>query len=177
LERIEQGKRTQKGKTVPQTQGTIDSSEITKKEEVGKGHFSKVYRGVWKGTMVAIKELNTEEEKQALDELEVMRYEQNGLFFSFFFFFIGISMRCLKNLKRKIPPHRNIVQVLGTSYMHNKLCIVMEFIKAGNLEDLLKAGTLNISDSATLLKILLDISTGMEWLHQNNIIHRDLASR
>lgn len=50
-----------------------------------------------------------------------------------------------------------------------------EFMSRGSLYDFLhkQKGVFNL---ASLLKVAIDISKGMNYLHQNNIIHRDLKT-
>ena len=45
------------GKTVRLEAWTISAYEIVRGDEIGDGGFSRVYRGLWQGSEVAIKEL------------------------------------------------------------------------------------------------------------------------
>jgi len=51
-----------------------------------------------------------------------------------------------------------------------KMCIVMEYCKYGTLTDLLRASPL---PPQFKLKCALDASRGMQFLHENKIMHRD----
>ncbi|BAT03417.1 Os08g0103000, partial [Oryza sativa Japonica Group] len=50
-----------------------------------------------------------------------------------------------------------------------------EYMPGGNLYDFLHKQN-NVLDLLTILRIAISISKGMNYLHQNNIIHRDLKT-
>jgi serine/threonine protein kinase len=52
---------------------------------------------------------------------------------------------------------------------------VSEYMPGGNLYDFLHKQN-NFLELLTILKIAISISKGMDYLHQNNIIHRDLKT-
>lgn len=51
----------------------------------------------------------------------------------------------------------------------------VEFMSGGNLYDFLHKQK-NVLELPKLLKFALDVCRGMEYLHQNSIIHRDLKT-
>ena len=68
----------------------------------------------------------------------------------------------------KIPPHRNIVSLLGIC--QEPFCILTEFLDGGCLFDYLrKPIELKLS---TLMKFVRDICEGLNHLHNHNIVHR-----
>ncbi|KAG5547591.1 hypothetical protein RHGRI_013330 [Rhododendron griersonianum] len=71
--------------------------------------------------------------------------------------------------------HRNVVQFIGACTQSPSLCIVTEFMSGGSVYDYLhkRKGTFKLP---SLLRVAIDISKGMDYLHQNNIIHRDLKA-
>ncbi|KAL8233283.1 hypothetical protein R6Q57_003061 [Mikania cordata] len=77
-------------------------------------------------------------------------------------------------IMRKIR-HKNIVQFIGASTRPPNLCIVTEYMAGGSLYDFLH-NQRDHFDVPTILKIAIHISKGMNYLHENNIIHRDLKS-
>lgn len=50
-----------------------------------------------------------------------------------------------------------------------------EFMSRGSLYDFLHKQK-GVFKLASLLKVAIDVSNGMNYLHQNNIIHRDLKT-
>ena len=74
--------------------------------------------------------------------------------------------------------HPNLIIFMGTMIENNNLCIITEYCKGGTLYDLLyKKKHIDIPWNLRL-RILIDISKGMNFLHTNNpqIIHYDLKS-
>ncbi|KZV33176.1 putative serine/threonine-protein kinase drkC, partial [Dorcoceras hygrometricum] len=71
--------------------------------------------------------------------------------------------------------HKNVVQFIGACTRPPLLCIVTEFMSGGSVYDFLhkQKGVLKLP---ALLKIAIDVSKGMSYLHHNNIIHRDLKA-
>ncbi|XP_059280982.1 serine/threonine-protein kinase STY17-like isoform X3 [Lycium ferocissimum] len=77
-------------------------------------------------------------------------------------------------IMRKIR-HKNVVQFIGACTRAPNLCIVTEYMSRGSIYDFLhkQKGAFKLP---TLLKVAADVSKGMNYLHQNNIIHRDLKT-
>ncbi|RXH73364.1 hypothetical protein DVH24_013048 [Malus domestica] len=71
--------------------------------------------------------------------------------------------------------HKNVVQFIGACTKPPKLCIITEFLSGGSMYDFLhkQRGVLSL---LSLLRVAIDVSRGMNYLHQNNIIHRDLKA-
>lgn len=69
--------------------------------------------------------------------------------------------------------HRCIVQFIGASKVPGKLAILTEFVSGGNLQELLNTKQL---DMTLKLKIALDVAEALQFLHANNILHRDIKA-
>jgi len=69
--------------------------------------------------------------------------------------------------------------VLAVWFLHGSFIVNLsfpaEYMPGGNLYDFLHKHN-NVLELSQLLKFSIDISKGMEYLHQNNIIHRDLKT-
>ncbi|XP_074275711.1 serine/threonine-protein kinase STY46-like [Silene latifolia] len=130
----------------------IDARLLKFEKKVASGSYGDLYKGSYCSQDVAIKVLKTERintdlQKEFGQEVYIMR---------------------------KIR-HKNVVQFIGACTKPPSLCIVTEFMSGGSVYDYLHKhkGTFKLP---SLLKVAIDISKGMNFLHQNNIIHRDLKA-
>eukprot|EP01090_Pellita_catalonica_P021614 TRINITY_DN8142_c0_g1_i1.p1 TRINITY_DN8142_c0_g1~~TRINITY_DN8142_c0_g1_i1.p1 ORF type:complete len:594 (-),score=90.61 TRINITY_DN8142_c0_g1_i1:176-1879(-) len=128
----------------------IDESKIQKGKELGKGSFGTVYKGMFLGCQVAIKELHSADEdilKEFMSEVSIM----------------------------KDIMHPNVVLWMGISYNPpTNLSIIMEFAHGGCLLTLLKSER-KIS-WLDRIKMGQDIAKALAYLHDRHIWHRDLKA-
>ncbi|PIA35552.1 hypothetical protein AQUCO_03500126v1 [Aquilegia coerulea] len=130
----------------------IDVRMLKFEKKVASGSYGDLYKGTYCSQDVAIKilkqeRINADMQQEFAQEVYIMR---------------------------KIR-HKNVVQFIGACTRPPSLCIVTEFMLGGSLYDFLhkQKGTFKLP---TLLKVAIDVSKGMNYLHQNNIIHRDLKA-
>uniref|UniRef100_A0A0E0LQB9 Protein kinase domain-containing protein n=1 Tax=Oryza punctata TaxID=4537 RepID=A0A0E0LQB9_ORYPU len=71
--------------------------------------------------------------------------------------------------------HENVLQFYGACTRPQKYCIVTEYMPGGNLYDFLHKQN-NVLNLVMILRIAISVSKGMDYLHRNNIIHRDLKT-
>lgn len=123
-------------------------------EEVGKGSYGVVYRGLWNGSDVAIKVFfgSDYDEDILLDhrkEIDIM-----------------------KRLR-----HPNVLLFMGACYSHERLAIVTEYLPRGSLFKTLHKNAQSL-DIRRRLRMAIDVARGMNYLHRRNppIVHRDLKS-
>ncbi|XP_078161122.1 serine/threonine-protein kinase STY46-like [Carex rostrata] len=121
-------------------------------KKVASGTYGDLYRGVYFGQDVAIKVIKDDR----LNDNMVREFGHE----------VGIL--------RKVR-HKNVVQFIGACTKLPNLCIVTEFMSGGSLYDHLHKHKAVIN-LPTLIRIALDIAKGMDYLHQHNIIHRDLKT-
>nr|VDC99046.1 unnamed protein product [Brassica oleracea] len=130
----------------------IDMKQLKIEKKVACGSYGELYKGTYCSQEVAIKILkpervNTEMLREFSQEVYIMRKVR----------------------------HKNVVQFIGACTRSPNLCIVTEFMARGSIYDFLhkQKGVFKLQ---SLLKVALDVSKGMNYLHRNNIIHRDLKT-
>ncbi|CAH2076587.1 unnamed protein product [Thlaspi arvense] len=130
----------------------IDMKQLKIEKKVACGSYGELYRGTYCSQEVAIKILKPERVNA-----EMLREFSQEVY-----------------IMRKVR-HKNVVQFIGACTRSPNLCIVTEFMTRGSIYDFLhkQKGVFKLQ---SLLKVALDVSKGMNYLHQNNIIHRDLKT-
>ena len=132
----------------------IPFSELTYDRKLSEGGYGIVYRGRWKHTVVAIKEIKREIIEQ--DKLEEFKNECAVM---------------------EVIRHPNIVLFLGACTKSPNLCIVLEYCARGSLWSLLHDMQIRMTWDYRK-KFALDIAKGVYYLHTSKqpILHRDLKS-
>jgi len=130
----------------------IDPRLLKFGKQVASGTYGDLYKGTYGNQEVAIKilkadQINSDTRKEFAQEVFILRKVR----------------------------HKNVVQFIGACTKSPSLCIVTEFMSGGSVYDYLhkRKGSFKLP---SLLRVAIDISKGMDYLHQNNIIHRDLKA-
>ncbi|CAI0407910.1 unnamed protein product [Linum tenue] len=144
----------------------IDLKQLKFDNMVASGAYGDLYKGTYCSQEVAIKVLkaervNTDMQKEFAQEVYIMRSAI-------------VSSSPVLWACRKVR-HKNVVQFIGACTKPPSLCIVTEFMSGGSVYDYLHKHK-GVFKLPSLLKVAIDISKGMNYLHQNNIIHRDLKA-
>lgn len=120
-------------------------------DQIGKGAVGQVFRGLdlENGTMVAVKQiikshLKNEQMKAILGEIEL-----------------------LKRLN-----HENIVKYIDFIQTEHHLNIMLEFVEVGSFDKIIR--TMGPIQEELLAYYVKQILTGLEYLHSQGIVHRDI---
>ncbi|XP_042206572.1 serine/threonine-protein kinase Pak-like [Homarus americanus] len=73
----------------------------------------------------------------------------------------------------KRSSHYNIVNYINSYLIHNELWVIMEYLQGGSLTDVVTETCLEEGHVAALCREVLQ---ALEFLHERNIIHRDIKS-
>jgi len=134
---------------------SIDYRELEIGQELGRGAFGVVYKAQWRNGDCVVKQLDidrTDQDavKQFLKEAETLK---------------GLRM------------HPNVCSLLGVcTDPRYPVCIVMEYLPGGSLHDYLAKGKLRV-DAKVAVQLYRDIASGMAHIHQEGLLHCDLACR
>lgn len=156
----------------------IDHSELEISSLVGMGNFSQVRRGIWNNHLIAIKlikgrtsdattaAVNHGNANNGARAIVHNHHQKNK-----------DKQRTIKDFKSEVEllsqlKHPNLVTFLG--YCLEPNAIVMEYLPQ-NLHDYLIENRSKL-ESQQMIDFAYDIARGMEYLHRNSIIHRDLKS-
>ncbi|ELP89452.1 protein serine/threonine kinase, putative [Entamoeba invadens IP1] len=154
IDDLASGKRTtEKVRIEVQTEVTthIDPCELIKEKRIGSGSFGIVFLGYYRGNKVAIKYARniTDDSKQFSEfESEVAMLDK---------------FRC-----------EFIIHFYGAVFIKSQICIVTEFAEFGSLEDVIIRKNSSELSNYFKLKIMIDALRGIEYLHLNGILHRDI---
>ena len=67
-----------------------------------------------------------------------------------------------------------LIHFYGACFIPSKVCMVTEFAQFGSLQDLMNKTLNNKPREHMRIKLTCDASKGIEYLHDNGIIHRDI---
>ncbi|KAK2412885.1 serine/threonine/tyrosine-protein kinase HT1 [Trifolium repens] len=140
-----------------QEEWTADLSQLFIGNKFASGAHSRIYRGIYKQRAVAVKMVripNQNEERRTLLE---QQFKSEVALLSRLF-------------------HPNIVQFIAACKKPPVYCIITEYMSQGTLRMYLNKKEPYSLSIETVLRLALDISRGMEYLHSQGVIHRDLKS-
>jgi serine/threonine protein kinase len=132
----------------------IDPDAIALGEAAGKGMFGAVFLGLFRGTLVAVKQLY--QSNDAAQEYTTIEDEAVTL----------VNLR-----------HPNVVLFMGFVHEPDKLWIVTEYCSRGSIRDLLDKPDFHLTQSR-ILKLALGAARGLAYLHGQDppVLHLDLKT-
>jgi serine/threonine protein kinase len=129
----------------------VDIDRLEFGAEIGRGQFSCVYEGVYRGERVAVK-------KQRLETQMIDKYLRQEL-------------SILKNVE-----HPNLLRYLGANVKGDDLYVVTEYHQGGDLRHLLQLSEVEMGWDV-VVEMLLQVSKAIEHLHGLELIHRDIKTQ
>eukprot|EP00020_Sapocribrum_chincoteaguense_P000044 CAMPEP_0170747056 /NCGR_PEP_ID=MMETSP0437-20130122/9124_1 /TAXON_ID=0 /ORGANISM="Sexangularia sp." /LENGTH=334 /DNA_ID=CAMNT_0011085819 /DNA_START=157 /DNA_END=1158 /DNA_ORIENTATION=+ len=122
-------------------------------EQIGHGSFGYVHRGTFRNMAVAVKVVRADAgehaKRQLIDEASAMQ---------------------------DLRPHENVVTLFGI--VAEPLSLVLAFASEGSLEDVVYGGTAAKELTGDeQRRIILGVAKGLDHLHQEGVVHRDIAAR
>ncbi|THH33692.1 hypothetical protein EUX98_g616 [Antrodiella citrinella] len=127
------------------------ASQYTLLDKLGTGSFGVVYKAIHNDTkqIVAIKQIDLEDTDDDISEIQ----------------------QEIANLAQCDSEY--VTRYYGSFVVNYKLWIVMEYLSGGSCLDLLKAGIFSEAHIAVICRELLN---GLDYLHSENTIHRDIKA-
>ncbi|KAF5730087.1 serine/threonine-protein kinase HT1-like [Tripterygium wilfordii] len=136
---------------------SADMSQLLIGNKFASGRHSRIYRGIYKHRDVAIKLISQPEEDEDLAAM------LDGQFTS--------EVALLFRLQ-----HPNIITFIAACKKPPVFCIITEYLAGGSLRKYLHHQEPNSVPLNLVLKLALDIARGMQYLHSQGVLHRDLKS-
>lgn len=131
-------------------QNTVEwNGYLVERKWIGKGSYAKVYKGFNKQTNqpVAIKKISFKDLPENVKSRTM------------------VEVQILETLN-----HPNIIKLYGHKFDNDYLFLITEYCNGGELTKWIK----NNNNPDETLQVIKQIMEGMNYLHQNNIIHRDI---
>ncbi|KAJ7956251.1 Serine/threonine protein kinase [Quillaja saponaria] len=136
---------------------SADMSQLFIGGKFASGRHSRIYRGIYKQRDVAIKMISQPEEDANLAAMLEKQFSSE----------VAILFRL---------QHPNIITFVAACKKPPVFCIMTEYLAGGSLRKYLHQQEPHSVPLDLVLKLALDISRGMQFLHSQGILHRDLKS-
>eukprot|EP00250_Pteridium_aquilinum_P013616 c21459_g1_i2 orf=859-2046(+) len=134
-----------------------DLSELFLGQKFASGSHSRLYHGFYKQQAVAVKLIMPPSEDEALSSRLDHQFSH--------------EVALLSRLH-----HRNIVEFVSACKKPPVFCVIMEYLPGGSLKTFLHKTEPHSLSLEMVTSIALDTARGMEYLHSQGVIHRDLKS-
>jgi len=145
---------------------------------IGNGQFGVVYKATWNGNVVVVKQLNSETEPVTVNaDVALSKQHQQEVAAKSEARRKEMTAEVL--LASSLPPHSNLVEIFG--YVKSPFAVVMSYMHGDSVQKFVYRALRQPSDRIPsiieLLIILRKAANGLKFLHQHNLVHRDIACR
>lgn len=136
---------------------TIDRSQLLIGHRFASGAYSRLFHGIYKEQPVAVKFIRQPDDGE--DAELAARLEKQ----------FTAEVTILARLH-----HRNVIKLVGACNCPPVFCVITEFLSGGSLRAFLRKLECKKLPLEKIISIALDIAHGMEYIHSQGVIHRDV---
>ncbi|RLN00041.1 serine/threonine-protein kinase HT1-like [Panicum miliaceum] len=136
---------------------TVDRSQLLIGHRFASGAYSRLFHGIYKEQPVAVKFIRQPDDGED-DELSARLEKQ-----------FTAEVTILARLQ-----HRNVIKLVGACNCPPVFCVITEFLSGGSLRAFLRKLERKTLPMEKVISIALDIARGLEYIHLQGIVHRDV---
>ncbi|PKA56730.1 Serine/threonine-protein kinase HT1 [Apostasia shenzhenica] len=136
---------------------SADMSQLLIGSKFALGRHSRIYHGIYKQREVAVKLISQPEEDAALAAALELQFTSE----------VSLLLRLR---------HPNIIKFVAACKKPPVFCIITEYMAGGSLRKFLHKQPPHSLPLEVVLRLAIDIARGMDYLHSQGILHRDLKS-
>ncbi|KAJ4830657.1 Serine/threonine-protein kinase ht1 [Turnera subulata] len=154
-----------------QEEWTADLSQLFIGNKFASGAHSRIYRGIYKQRAVAVKMVRVPAQKEETRSVLEQQFKSEVAFLSRL-----VHPNILQAGKYWAAFVLSFLQFIAACKKPPVYCIITEYMSQGTLRMYLNKKEPYSLSIETILRLALDISRGMEYLHSQGVIHKDLKS-
>ncbi|KAK3135061.1 hypothetical protein QOZ80_5BG0414110 [Eleusine coracana subsp. coracana] len=136
---------------------TVDRSQLLIGHRFASGAYSRLFHGIYKEEPVAVKFIRQPDDGED-DELSARLEKQ-----------FTSEVTILARLQ-----HRNVIKLVGACNCPPVFCVITEFLSGGSLRAFLRKQERTTLPLEKVISIALDIARGLEYIHLQGVVHRDV---
>ncbi|CAM0954545.1 unnamed protein product [Alopecurus aequalis] len=136
---------------------TVDRSQLLIGHKFAAGAYSRLFHGIYKEQPVAVKFIRLPDDGE--DEELTARLKKQ--------FTVEVTILARLN-------HRNVIKLVGACSCPPVFCVITEFLSGGSLRAFLRKPECKQLPLEKIISISLDIAYGLEYVHSQGVIHRDV---
>jgi len=179
----------------------IDYDDLIMDKKIGHGQFGDVYKARWNGNVVVVKQLNSvdaEQEDSGDHQHQTQRHESDDSGIAVVYSEadeVEVNQEEVEKRKKarmarqkemiaeitlasSLPPHSNLVEIFG--YTEGPFGVVMSYLPGDSVQKYVYRQYRKPNDIPTIMEILVILrkaASGLKFLHQYGLVHRDVAAR